>query len=353
MSKIPSFRTSIILRLNLIKACIFYLSVIGFISSCVTTKVQTSAGVQTKSLSNNEIYLTRCSILDSDFQVLRNLGSGFLCLTIENGDWIEINLRGMRYWSTNSEILWQKKGMFHHQIKQLDKNSIIVLSAQIEVVDGERVKFDKVMKIDLRTGKTLAQFSVYEELYITKILRGTEFDRPPSPLGAARIFYRNAKFENTHVNSIHFYKELLIINQAFGQPFALTQELKLSPTSIWRNRNEQTHDLQILEDGSTLYFKNPGPDDSVKTFRIVHFDRNHQLIFEFPKNPADAIPNEYAGGVEKIGSNYLIGIPFKGKSIVELVTDKGIILKKTELPVEIQDVRRIQGNDFLKNNTVR
>ena len=169
-------------------------------------------------------------------------------------------------------------------------------------------------------------------------------------MGLDRIFYNNVEFEHTHLNSINFDQSRIIINQAFGEPFALTREFKLSLSPVWNNKDPLTHDFQILEDGSTLYFKNGTQGKLDGSYQVLHYDKNHLLMFQFPKKKEDFMANAYSGGVEKIGDNYLIGFPSESRAVILLVTSKGQILKQATSQIGIQDVHRIPWNNFLELN---
>lgn len=356
-----------------------YFSISIFLMSCSQFLIKNANYQGAK--KNNFFYLAGCRILNNDLEVIRTLSSGYLCLPLENGDWIELNLRRLIYWSRNGEIRWTKNGIFHHQIKQLDQNHFIIFSAQIKKMKIGRVKFDSVLKININSGETISRFSLFDELYKTNLLKGTEFDRKPWLSGADRIFYDNPKYEHTHLNSIHFYKELIVINQARGKAFALTHDLKfkeffLSSANISKEKKKEaafpeevfvypriletvldktSHDFQVLPDGSYLFFKNMNVDkkSEKKTFKIFHIKKNQEIIFEYPTKLEDYIESQYSGGVEKIGSNYLFGFPVNDKSFVGLVTSEGKLIKKNELPFKIQDIRKMNYDNYLDLNSVR
>lgn len=305
------------------------------------------------------LYIANCSVLNYEFEIVRTLSSGYICLPLANGDWFDIVDGQLRHFSASGEVLWKKRGRFHHQIKQLDKDHILVLNAILKRVYAKLIKFDMIQKIKISTGEIINELSIYDELFLKKKSWVTGFG-PELMINTDRV-YRPAKLQHTHLNSINFYKDEIIINQVIGSPFRLTSELKfknfvIQDNYILKSDDKFAHDLQITDDDSYLYFKNQNSVGGKKTFKILKI-KNDKVLFEYPLNEDDFIENEYSGGVERMGPFYLFGFPVSSKrgtnSVVGLVDESGHLVKKGSLDFYIQDVKRIPFKNFLELNSMR
>lgn len=308
------------------------------------------------------LYIAACSVLNSDFEIVRTLSSGYICLPLANGDWFDIIDGQLRYFSSIDGFIWKKHGRYHHQIKQIDADHIIVLNAVVKEIDSKLVKFDIVEKINIKTGQRTHQFSIYDELFLKKNLLETDFGTSEYFINIEPVYFP-ARFQHTHLNSISFYKNEIIISRIQDNPFKLTSNLEfkdfiMHDQYIKKSKNKLIHDFQILDDDSRLYFKNINIDlsDDRRTFKLFRV-KNDQILFEFPQKIDEFVECDYSGGIEKMGAFYLFGFPNSPQkdsgSTVGLVDDSGHLIKKTKLSFFIQDVKRIPFKNFLEVNSVR
>lgn len=330
--------------------------------------VSLNSGCSHKPLISNlrsDIYIARCVVLNSEFEVVRRLSSGWVCIPRSDGGWLSSDSESLTSFSSDGTVEWQKRGHYHHQMRIYNDKILFVLSSEVKDIKGAPTKFDIVQKLDLKTGQLLASFSMYEALFESKILQEPHFVSfvRDASFKSSR-FFSNAKLERTHLNSIHVSSDKVVVNDLSGGAFVLDHSLSFIRTvsegsSRGPHKYRFVHDLQILSDGSILFFNNLYTRSSggVRSSFKVHHNLGTQVLFGFPSEEKDFQSVSCCGGVEKLGELYLVGFPVDvkvgEKSLVGLVSSQGHWVVKKELPFRIQDVKRIPYPDYLNLNKIR
>lgn len=345
------------MRLIRIASLIYLIFCVWSLFSCSHSEIKSVIPVE------KNIYLTRCTLLDSNFEVIRKLSNGWFCIPKADGGWISSDHLTLTNYAGDGTVIWKRKGFYHHQMEILNEHDLIALSSEVNVIHHTLVKTDVVQKLSLHDGTLITSYSLFNELYKTKSLQNSIFDNKPEPTGLSSNFF-GAKLEQSHLNSIDLFQRNLIINDVHRGAFVLNEDLKfikfVEPESVsFAGWPRIFHDFQILKDGSHLFFKNfsrDQEDPKLKTFKIFEI-KDSTITFEFPKNKIDYVEIDCCGGVEKIGNQYLVGFPTKSKitdeSVVGLVASNSSWVIKKKLPFRIQDIKKIPYPNYLQLNKIR
>jgi hypothetical protein len=312
-------------------------------------------------ISNQTIYITRCTILNSKFEEVRKLSAGWFCVPKSDGGWISSDHYALTSYNPDGSIQWQKKGFFHHQLGQLNEDVIFALSSEVKSIGRQLMKFDIVYKLNSNNGDLISAFSIYDALYVSKILDNSDFAKGPRRTGNSSALFGHVKLEKSHLNSIHFHQDTVVINDINRGAIVLDHDLKFIKTIdadvINSDKNQRAvHDFQILQDGSYLFFKNSNVDSdqsNLDTYKIFQI-KDTEVIFSFPRQKADYLSVSCCGGVEKVANLYLVGFPVAPEgSVVGLISKNGHWVIKRLLPFRIQDIKRVQFQDYLTLNQLR
>jgi uncharacterized membrane protein len=284
-----------------------------------------------------------CKVFDSNFNVVRVLASVRICLATPDGGFISANYnkkQNITRVGPDGSIIWQTEGYYHHQIKQLNSNYIIALYSEIKKINSDLVKFDGVRKINYTTGKIEKEFSLYKTFYITKTKNEWINDYYATSAFYRISFIDEFHYEYSHLNAISVQKNMITVSSSGSLTFKVDFDLNFISfistneyIPLLNAKNEPIsselllkHDFHYLADDSILFFKNSNTSGKEKnlTYKIFEFKPDGR-VFEFPKNEADFELSPHSGGVEKIGSNYLLGFPVADgqNSVVGLVSGDG------------------------------
>ena len=326
-------------------------------------------------------------IFNKDLEVIRNLDpEAYLCLPLADGGWISATDLSLTRRKPDGAVIWQRKGFFSHQIRIIDNDYLLGFFYEVKKVNGERVKFDLIEKLDLKSGKTLKTFSIYDYFFNKAKLSPFQslFDSQDKMVLAG-----GARREASHFNSISITENNVYISDLRLPTLILTHELEFKGfnnffesriwpqahgplkwalqyrglNSFYKNpplkpvapEDHSKHDLQFSDDNSKLVFVNRAVDsEHLKTFRIYEF-RGSELVFQFPTDPEDYIESSCCGGVEKINDFYLVGARAADlrSSFIGWVTPDGHWLIKKMIPFSIQEIKKIPYDNFLELNQIR
>lgn len=340
--------------------------VLLILSALIFLSTSTAAKKNAPAKNLNLYFVAGCKILDDNFKVIRILSNDWICLPLKNGSWIASNERSrLTMYDPMGTLQWNIDGHFHHRIEYVNDKSIIAMKLVEKESHGKQVLYDEILKIDIMSGKTIAQFSLYEELNLNrKTLK--PLDRTIHKLPAPPGNFTTA-WEKLHLNSISFYKNEYIINDIALASFILDENLKFKrfmrfPKKILKKFSQVYHDLQQIGPDHYLVFENFHHNNSSqeKSFKIYEF-KNDRVIFEFPTQTKDFVKSDYSGGVSKIGDIYLVGFPllprktinWDQRSFVGLIDSSGQWIRKAILPFRIQEIKPLQNTDFLKFNLAK
>ncbi|MFZ3229208.1 MAG: hypothetical protein WA160_03300 [Pseudobdellovibrio sp.] len=332
----------------------------------VAVSILTSCSVAELNLANETVgksednYIASCYIMNSKFEIVRHLSSHWVCMPRADGGWVAAGNNEIVNYNPEGVILWKKSGDYHHQIKQLNSNAIVVLIAEAKKIKIKPIKFDSVQILNLENGQLIHEFSIYEEIFKTESLKGSHLDhRVFEEISDDIIKKKNLDFKSTHLNSISFYKNEIIVNDLGRTLFALDRKLKFKhfykfPEIHGVDKLLWGHDFQRFDNGNFLFFNNF--NSKLNTFKIFEFEDN-KIVFEFPQKKEDYFSVFCCGGAEKIEKQYLIGFPGtdanENISVVGLVSAEGNWIVRKILPIRIQDIKKIPYADYLIKNKIR
>ncbi len=341
------------------KSAFEILRVALMLALCLVTMTLSRASADELESENKRLYLASCYILDHRFEIIKLLSNHWTCQVKEDGGWYATDNRSLSNYDATGKILWKLEGDYHHQIRVLNQKEVIVLKATAHRIEGQLIHYDLVQILSAKSGRVLREFSLYKELEVNKGLKGSHLDKKLLPIAPFMNSYKEGvRFEKTHLNSISLHKDQIVVNELRGVAFVLDKNLKFLKFVDFPTHKKMkfyaAHDFQILEPQNYLFFSNFSHGE--KTFKIFEF-KNGEAHFEFPTEKKDYIPVGCCGGVQKIGTHYLVGFP--GKTVAEnfstvgLVSSKGQWLIKKQIPTRIQDIRMIPYSNYLEKHKVR
>lgn len=307
---------------------------------------------------NNTHYIANCTILDSDFKVVRILLTSHICLPMSDGSFIATNSTNiLKKISPEGEVLWERKGYYHHQLTLSSSANVLALKK----VKKKKVLYEELSEIDSNTGQDIKVFSLHQAVQNDK--KNLKRLDPSVRINNSYAAVFNTNMEKLHLNSISQFKNEYIINEIDKVSFVLNSEFKFShfvnlELFNYADPSAAIHDLQKISDTNYIIFKNFNEDPKThkNTFKIFEFDEK-SIKFEFPLNSEDFVQADFSGGIQKIDDTYLIGFPLSAtpdsNSFVALISNKGFYLKKSTLPFRIQDIKKIPYDDFMKKNKMK
>ncbi len=307
-------------------------------------------------------YMANCRIYDSNFNLVKIVSSDWLCLPLADGGWISSdNKQHISRRDAEGQLIWSKKGFYHHQLSQINNAFVLTLLSEKKVVKKQNIVFDRIQKISISDGSLVNEFSIFDGLYKSKILARTPLDKKPA-INTPNLLFFDTDLENSHFNSIMYKDRRIYVNELQLVSFVLDENLKFIefiefPDLLFKTEFKDSHDLQSLGNDTFLLFKNFNldPITKSKTFKIFEFKKN-KVIFEFPINSTDFVRADFSGGVEKNKDGYLVGFPLasgeNSDSLVGLISNDGHWIVKKTIPFRIQDIKRIPYENYLKLNKI-
>jgi len=247
---------------------------------------------------------------------LNVMSDGSVILNFELGD-------AMARFDTCGQPIWIKKGIYHHQIEFVNKDVFWTWQAD----DHPFSQFQYLVKIDSKTGKTLQQISLKDDVILKSPKNALVFSIPPGfefrhfegkPNKRNQdIFHPNDIEELTADMAVHFPQfspgDLLISLRHLHLVAVLDSQshnVKWARNGPWRWQ----HDPDFTEDGSiSVYDNNRGHQRS----KIIEINPlTGKIWYRFPE--ADFKYNNSGQGTHQRLPNgaELITMPMEGRVIV-------------------------------------
>jgi hypothetical protein len=309
-------------------------------------------------------YFAGCRILGADFQVLRTLSSSWLCYPLQDGGWIESdNHKILQRRDSYGSVLWEIKGYFHHQLNVVENKYVFALKLVGKQWKNQTMAFDEVVKVDIRNGRIVSVFSMFDHLSRDPKKFG-RIDR--QPLVENHHLYRElfqTNLELLHLNSVQPFGSEIVVGDRELNSFILNRNLQFKkfvdfPDAFSKSKVLSLHDLQKLNPDHFIVFKNffDQPDTEKTTFKIYEFKKG-KVTFEFPLNSKDYVEADYSGGVQKTDQGYLVAFPLgqhpSERSLIGWISLDGQWKKKSIVNFRLQDVKIIPHTDFLNRNKMK
>lgn len=243
---------------------------------------------------------------------------GERCIFLKNGDFISSSQSVIRYFTSKSEIKWEVKGIFHHQLNiSLDGKRLLAIGSVKAAMKGEGSKrFDQLLVLDL-LGNVLQSID-YNVLLTQGNIKSISKINP----------YKNeidTPFEGSHVNSFYEIPPTVkgvkvpnyirpgnyIVNSLSQGLFIIDHELKKvlkkwkSPFSLGHN----VHDAQITKAGTLIYFNNFSSRSRIGAnfSTIDEYDfLNKKLLLEIKANPPVFFFSRNCGGVQILDEDLIM-----------------------------------------------
>ncbi|MBC7540237.1 MAG: hypothetical protein H7281_15535 [Bacteriovorax sp.] len=196
----------------------------------------------------------------------------------------------------NGLIKWKKSYLVHHTMKiSHDGKRLFFFSMEKRDYRGVEAKFDKIIALDIATGKEAGSWNVFD---IKDQLEAEYGQALPLKKSSPSYNKENKKIgeiinEYTHFNSINliptnidgFLNEEIIVNSGRGFVLFFNRDLKLS-RKFWVDRiwNVNTHDAQITKDGNLLIYKNWDLNTRNSSLEVISIN-THELLWKYELDP--------------------------------------------------------------------
>lgn len=237
---------------------------------------------------------------------------GHMCIFQDDGSFISVGSDSIKKFSPVQEVLWEVKGIFHHQINlSSDRKRILAIGTGQLPVKGKTARQDTFLILD-QNGKELSKNTV-DELTKPLGIKPLEIKQP----------HVKADFEISHFNSIYEIpensraKEIdwlrpgnIIVNSLVLGIFILDPELK----KVLKHLNyfdisvyHFIHDVQVTPEGNFLFYNNVVKTDSGKSYSAIQeiHPVTKAVAFEFTSTPKEFFFSAWGGGVQQVG-DYLL-----------------------------------------------
>lgn len=310
--------------------------------------------------------VSECRIYDIEDKLIAEY-PGAMCKFLPDGSIVNMTPDGLNLINKDSHVQWHLPGHFHHQISlSLDGKRILALSSEIVVKDGERMRLDKVMIIDLK-GKVLHQ------VLSDELLKQAKIERKPLDAGPVLLAQLNLKLENTHFNSFYEIPKLstkdvpsyiqqgnFIVNGRQDGIFILSPDLKTLYHHFYLSQslNHNVHDVQVMENGHYLLFNNILKESypSLLVSAVQEIDTKTQKVnYEFTGTPKGIFHSFVSGSIQKLDEDrYLLTHPSNGTFLLSKKENRFLRLYKAthyvnNLHFPAHQVKAYDLSQFFKN----
>lgn len=219
-------------------------------------------------------YRIGCQVYDLNLTLLHDYG-GSRCLFNEDGSYVRSGPKNdiFEKISPLGEIIWRRKISTHHHMSiSIDKKRLLVVADDLHKEDWCNVRYDKLLILDHKTGKTLYEWSLFKnrrDFFKNYSYRLFHWLPPSYKLGGSDTDLGEHKAcEFTHFNAIYEIPENAasekvpalqpgnIISTAQGHGFfVFTKDLK---KIIWRLELPESKGALVLSalalpDGDILF----------------------------------------------------------------------------------------------------
>lgn len=320
----------------------------------------------------NEIY---CHLIDNEGSVFKKF-DGQYCAFLPDGSYAAGSPAGITFYNANGTIRWHRKMNVHHQLNLNSAgDKLLVLSTTVNKFRGKFARFDKLVVLGL-DGKEQMSYDFYEHRALfmklaprrpDRILVKLEYRDPALP--------KETEWEFSHANSFYeipdnaaasknpaFAKGNFIVN-GLGRHTISVLDKSLKKILWSRSMNGQfKHDVQMQESGKLLLYSNENTDPANgKNYSAIHeLDPiTGEMTVLYKADPPESFNSLRLGGVQRLPNQNLLisdvtnggrALEINGAGKVVWSMDYPIIDPKTGKPAEIQQVKRLDLTDFLKNH---
>ncbi len=303
-------------------------------------------------------YVVGCSIQNEKLEVIRKY-YGHICSFLPDGRFLVISRGGLSLVTSSNEVQWTIKGYFHHQINLAQNGKIILaLSSKVKTVNGKRIRFDKLLRINFN-GHVVSEFDMSKYPLIFKPWEGKmKNDNEEEVDGEASHFNSFYEIPNNKISIANsaFSPGHLIANSLIYGIFIFDSALnKILRQFKYENSNNHTvHDVQVEKDGFLLIYNNKNKNNknlSLFSSIDVYNPVEKKLVFHYAANPPELFYSDHCGGAQRLENGDILYSDLEHR-IFTIDKDEKLKLTKeikTDL-FHLQQVKAYDLSSFLKNN---
>ncbi|MBI3542398.1 MAG: aryl-sulfate sulfotransferase [Deltaproteobacteria bacterium] len=262
-------------------------------------------------------YNTECKIFNQDGKVLRSY-VGAQCIFFKNGDFLSTSYTDVTLYDRHMREVWRRDLATHHYAElSRDGAAVYTLSSSVR----HKNRYDVLLKLDLRTGKTLAEWDLLKHLdefikaigFTKSVFLKTRRMEIPEP---ARSYVKGRPpYEYTHFNSIRevgenekgFFRPGQIVVSACcsGYVMVFDHELRAPIHMLRLAPDDVLHSASVTREGNLLYFRNSQDGWQTKRSTVEEYDPVQRRVVRIFDGVKGKVPFNAPihGFVDKIGDD--------------------------------------------------
>jgi len=296
-----------------------------------------------------------CRLFDSKGSALKTLPGEF-CQFYANGDLLTATVESLRMIDQNNDVKWELKGFFHHQLnKSADGKRILVLDSFIKKTKQQpRLIVEKFMVLDLE-GKVLFEATSEDLLRQVPVKMYA-----PNQQTHLNSFYEIPKLKTDRILPSFLKEGNFILNSYRLGVFIISSDLKkvLHHFVFKSSKDNQVHDVQVLETGNILFFNNMSNDSlrgnpfsAIEELDMV----TNEIVFSFSGTPAGVFYSLFCGGVQELDqehvlfSHVLTGTYIYSRNKKQIISNMHETHFKDGLFIPAQQVKMMDLRQFLSH----
>ena len=231
-------------------------------------------------IPHGDFFMAGCQIFNSELEIIRSLPPAYICVPTSDGGWLSADTEKLVRHAADGGALWQRAGFYSHRLQLLNENSVLVLLTEYHDLKNEKVRFEIVQKMDVRTGNVLAEFSLYKNLFLASA------DSPYKILtdsGEIAVLNRGVKREASHLNAFSVTQDSIFVGDSHRPCLELSHNLEFRRYNDSLEKNLQLgmrledmkHDIQFKNNGALVFLNHAaGSASGQKTFKVIEFKEN-------------------------------------------------------------------------------
>ena len=245
----------------------------------------------------------------------------------ENGDILAVwDSVGIARIDRNSQVVWARPNMAHHDLQVMPGGDIYILTSKIEMIpriNAEMpVRDDRVTLLD-SDGKTKRSVSILEAFERSETYRGSWEERA---LGAGELFHTNTLhvLDGSIEDDISAFKKGNVLVSALLTDMIAVIDLERGEVVwAWGEGFHAQHDPQILHNGNLLLFDN---HDQYHQSSIEEYDpRTMELVWSYRGSESEPFYSRTCGSAQRLsGGNTLVTESDNGRAF-EITPDGEIV----------------------------
>jgi len=257
-------------------------------------------------------------------------------IMLDNGDVLFIYNESKKLfgkYSWNSDVIWEKKLISHHDTAIFNDNTILVLSKEVHEYNGRKVEFDLIIELS-QEGEEISRWSTYENF--------NELKKFHEPLVLSKLIHSHNEdkeelYDYFHLNSIQVLPETSIgkKDNRFQEGnwllsfchvnliIILDKETKKIVWSWGPGELEWQHSPIMLDNGNILIHDNGVHRGYTRIIELNPIKK--EIVWEYKTNPPELFFSETQGYAQRLPNENTLITDSKSGRVFEITKEKEIV----------------------------